>query len=44
VVFRDEEYYSATAATVEEVRKLAEDGWTYFCDMDGIKVFRKPKI
>ena len=43
VVFRDEEYYSATAKTVEEVRKLAEDGWSFFCEIDGTKIFRKPK-
>ena len=43
VVFQDEEYNSATAKTVEEVQKLAEDGWSYFCEIDGIKVFRKPK-
>jgi site-specific recombinase XerD len=43
VVFRDEEYYSATANTVQEIRQLAEDGWSYFQEIDGIKVFRKPK-
>jgi len=43
VVFREEEYYSAIAKTVEEVRKLAEDGWNFFCEMDGVKIFRKPK-
>jgi integrase len=44
VVFRDEEYYSATAKTVDEVRKLAEDGWTPFCEVGDTKVFRKPKL
>jgi len=43
VVFRDEEYYSATAKTVEEICKLAEDGWSFFAEIDGIKIFRKPK-
>jgi integrase len=43
VVFREEEYYSATAKTLEEVCKLAEDGWSFFAEIDGIKVFRKPK-
>ena len=43
VVFQEEEYYSATATTVEEARKLAEDGWSFFCEMDGVKIFRKPK-
>ncbi len=43
VEFRDEQYYSATAQTVEEVLKLAEEGWTYYCEIDGVKIFRKPK-
>jgi hypothetical protein len=43
VVFREEEYYSATAKNLEEVRKLAEDGWSFFAEIDGIKLFRKPK-
>ncbi len=43
VVFKEEEYYSATAKTLEEVCKLAEDGWSFFTEIDGIKVFRKPK-
>jgi integrase len=43
VVFRDEEYYSAMAKTVQEVCKLAEDGWSFFAEIEGIKVFRKPK-
>ena len=36
-------YHSAVATTVEEIRKLAEDGWSYFQEVDGIKIFRKPK-
>jgi integrase len=43
VEFKDEQYYSATAQTIEEVKKLAEDGWTFFCEVDSVKVFRKPK-
>jgi hypothetical protein len=31
------------AQTVKEIRQLANDGWTYFQEIDGIKVFRKPK-
>ena len=38
----DEKYYSTTAKTVEEICKLAEDGWTYFQEVDGIKIFKKP--
>ena len=43
VVFRDEKYYSATAKTVQEVCKLAEDGWSFFTEIDCMKVLRKPK-
>lgn len=43
VVFREEEYYSTTAKTVQEVCKLVEDCWSFFAEIDGIKVFRKPK-
>lgn len=43
VVFQEENYVSATAKTVEEACKLVEDGFSFVCDMDGIKIFRKPK-
>lgn len=42
VNFDSGKYYSAVATTLEEGRKLAEDGWTYFQEFDGVKVFRKP--
>lgn len=41
--YGNDKYYSAVAKTVDEVRKLAEDGWTYFQEVDGEKVFRKPR-
>lgn len=41
--FGSDKYYSAVATTVKEVRQLAEDGWTYFQEIDGIKIFRKPR-
>lgn len=43
VDFAEERYFSTVATTVEEIRKLAEDGWTYFQECDGIKIFRKPR-
>jgi hypothetical protein len=44
VNFNDkEEYYSATAKTVEEAAKLIEQGFDYICDFDGVKLFRKRK-
>lgn len=36
-------YYSATAQTIEEAKKLVEAGFEYVCDIDGFKLFRKPK-
>ncbi|PMB74218.1 hypothetical protein C0199_00595 [Candidatus Bathyarchaeota archaeon] len=39
----EDKYYSATAKTVEEARKLIEEGFEYVCDMDGVKIFRKRK-
>ena len=43
VNFGSDKYYSAVAKTVEEIRQLAEDGWMYFQEINGIKVFRKPR-
>ncbi|MGA2769015.1 MAG: site-specific integrase [Candidatus Bathyarchaeia archaeon] len=37
----EEEYYSATAKTVEEAAKLIEQGFDYICDVDAVKLFRK---
>jgi site-specific recombinase XerD len=39
----NEEYYSATAKTVEEAEKLIEQGFEYVTEMDSIKLFRKRK-
>ena len=41
VDFGNDKYYSAVATTIKEVRQLAEDGWAYFQEIDGKKVFRK---
>jgi integrase len=38
-----DEYYSATAKTVQEGQKLVETGFEYVCDFDGVKVFKKRK-
>jgi len=43
VNFRDDEYHSATARTIEEACKLVESGFDYVTDIDGVKVFRKRK-
>jgi integrase len=39
----DDEYYSAIATTIDEARKLVENGYDFVCDIDGIKLFRKRK-
>jgi integrase len=39
----NEEYYSATARTIDEARKLIESGFEYVTEVDGIKLFRKRK-
>ena len=43
VEFGNDKYYSAVATTLEEGRRLAEEGWTYFQEFEGVKVFRKPR-
>lgn len=39
----DKEYTVKTAKTSEEARKLIENGFQYVTDIDGTKLFRKPK-
>ena len=41
--FGSEEYHSATAETVEEAKKLIEQGFEYVTEIDGIRLFRKRK-
>jgi integrase len=44
VNFNDkDEFYSATAKTVEEAKKLIEEGFDYITEIDGIRLFRKRK-
>jgi len=43
IAFRDDDYASAVARTVEEVRQLVEAGFEYMTEVEGIKVFRKRK-
>jgi hypothetical protein len=39
----DDEFVTATATTVEEIKKLAESGYQKFDEYNGIHIFRKPK-
>jgi integrase len=40
---KDEEYISAVARTLDEARKLIEQGFEYVCEIDEVKLFRKRK-
>ena len=39
----EEEFYSATARSVDEAAKLIEQGFDFVTDVDGVKLFRKRK-
>jgi len=43
IEFPNEEFHSATAQTVEEARKLIEEGFEYVTEFEGVKLFRKRK-
>ncbi|UCH32436.1 MAG: tyrosine-type recombinase/integrase [Candidatus Bathyarchaeota archaeon] len=43
IAFKDDDYTSAVARTVEEIRQLIEAGFEYVAEVDGAKVFRKRK-
>jgi integrase len=43
VNFPNDEYYSATANTIDEARKLIECGFEYVTEFNGVKLFRKRK-
>jgi len=41
--FEADSYHSATAETLEEAKKLVEAGFEYVTNIEGVKLFRKPK-
>jgi len=43
VKFESDDYYVKTAKTLKEACELAEAGFTYFTEIQGVQVFRKPK-
>jgi integrase len=43
IEFENDNYYSATAKTVEDARKLIESGFEFVTDIDDVKLFRKRK-
>jgi hypothetical protein len=38
-----DEFHSATAKIIQEAQKLIEQGYDYVTEVDGFKLFRKPK-
>ena len=43
ITFKNDEFHSATAKTVEDAQKLVEAGFEYVCDFGEMKLFRKRK-
>ncbi|MCW3985672.1 MAG: hypothetical protein NWE91_04600 [Candidatus Bathyarchaeota archaeon] len=43
VVFKSDEYHTATAQKVEEAQKLAQAGFEYFDSLQGVHIYRKRK-
>jgi site-specific recombinase XerC len=43
VDFKNDEYTSRVAKTIEEARQLIEQGFDYVTEMENIKIFRKRK-
>jgi hypothetical protein len=43
VSFENDDYYSATAESVEEAQKLVETGFEYVCTFSDVRLFRKRK-
>jgi integrase len=43
VTIRDDEFEVATATNVEEAKKILEAGYTYSTEMNGVKLFTRPK-
>jgi len=43
VDFKDDEFNSASAKTVEEIRKLVDSGFEFVTEVDGVQIFRKRK-
>jgi hypothetical protein len=41
--FKNDDFHSATAKTVEDAQKLVEAGFEYVCDFGEVKLFRRRK-
>ena len=43
ITFKNDDFQSATAKTVEDAQKLVEAGFEYACDFGEVKLFRRRK-
>lgn len=43
ITMENDDYHSAVAESVQEARKLVEDGFEYVCTHEGHMIFRKRK-
>jgi len=43
VDFKNDDYIAKVAKTLQEACQLVEAGFEYITEMDGAKIFRKPK-
>jgi len=43
ISYESDEYHSAVAKSVDEARKLVEEGFDYVCQKDDLMLFRKRK-
>jgi len=43
ISFQSDEFYSATAKTVQDAQKLIEAGFEYVCEFNDVKIFKKRK-
>ncbi len=43
ITFKNDDFHSATAKTVEDAQKLVEAGFEYVCDFGEVKLFRRRK-
>ncbi len=43
ITFEGDDFHSATAETVNDVKQLVEAGFEYVCEVEDVKLFRKRK-
>jgi len=43
ISFQSDEFYSATAKTVQDAQKLIEAGFEFVCEFNDVKIFKKRK-